>query len=90
VVEIEVKKTLLLYLPLLIIMVTDPTYAQHYSKDFLEQGNTGGWSSSLKTWDEEWAWMLVKRFIRISGLTSGVLWLSEVSGFDTIVCDTEV
>ena len=48
--EIEMKKTLLLYLPLLIIMVTDPTYAQHYSKDFLEQGSTGGWSSSLKTW----------------------------------------
>jgi len=53
--EIEMYKTLLLYLPLLIIMVTDPTNAQHYSKDFLEQGNTGGWSSSLKTWDEEWS-----------------------------------
>jgi hypothetical protein len=49
------KKMLLFFIPLLIVMVTGPTYAQHYSKDFLEPGNPGGWSTSLKTWDEEWS-----------------------------------
>ena len=49
------KKMVLLFISLLTVMVTAPTYAQHYSKDFLEQGNPGGWSSSLKTWDEEWS-----------------------------------
>ena len=49
------KKRLLLYIPLLIFIMAPPSLAQHYSKDFLEPGNPGGWSASLKTWDEEWS-----------------------------------
>ena len=34
-------------------LMLDNVSATTYCKDFLEYGNPGGWSNSLKTWDEE-------------------------------------
>ena len=36
-------------------LMASPCYAIEYCKDFLESGNPGGWSGSLKTWDDEWS-----------------------------------
>ena len=33
--------------------MSESTYAIEYCKDVLEQGNSGGWITSGKTWDEE-------------------------------------
>ena len=39
----------------LLVLAAVPAAAQiSYCKDFLETGNPGGWSESLKTFDEEW------------------------------------
>ncbi len=35
-------------------LMVSPCYAIEYCKDFLESGNPGGWSVSLKTFDDEW------------------------------------
>lgn len=48
------KNSPLFYIPLLVFIMATSSFAQHYSKDFLEIGNPGGWSTSWKTWDEEW------------------------------------
>ena len=34
--------------------LSSPCFAIHYCKDFLEPGNPGGWSESLKTFEDEW------------------------------------
>ena len=34
--------------------MVSPCFAIEYCKDFLESGNSGGWSASLKTFDDEW------------------------------------
>jgi hypothetical protein len=47
------KKTLIFFISLLIFSMPSLSFADHYSSDFLEPGNPGGWSGSLKTWDEE-------------------------------------
>jgi hypothetical protein len=42
-----------------------------YSKDFLEQGNPGGWIGSLKTFDDEWA-------LSPSGTVDMDIWLNDL------------
>jgi len=42
-----------------------------YCKDFLEQGNPGGWNGSLKTFDDEWA-------LSPSGTVDMDIWLNDV------------
>ena len=47
------KRVLIVCLVGLTLMVS-PCFAIQYCKDFLESGNPGGWSTSLKTFDDEW------------------------------------
>jgi hypothetical protein len=39
---------------LLLSLMVSPCFGIQYCKDFLETGNPGGWSASLKTFDDEW------------------------------------
>ena len=39
---------------LIVGLVPNPAFAIEYCKDFLESGNPGGWTESLKTFDDEW------------------------------------
>ena len=48
------KFALLCVLVLLIARMTNPAFGVEYGADFLETGNPGGWSESLKTFDEAW------------------------------------
>ena len=47
------KKLSIVCLLVLGLMVS-PCFAIQYCKDFLEPGNPGGWSESLKTFEDEW------------------------------------
>jgi hypothetical protein len=91
------KKSLLFYIPLLVFIMATSSFAQHYSKDFLETGNPGGWSTSLKTWDEEWTLnageeIYLDIWFNIDcSLITGGLWIvfdpAEVSLLDVQVYD---
>ena len=39
---------------LVLFLMLSPCFAIEYCKDFLEPGNPGGWSESLKTFEDEW------------------------------------
>jgi hypothetical protein len=39
---------------LVLELMVSPCFAIQYCKDFLEAGNPGGWSASVKTFDDEW------------------------------------
>ena len=48
------KISTIFMLSLVLGLVFCPVFAIEYCKDFLESGNPGGWSASLKTFDDEW------------------------------------
>ena len=49
------KKLFALWMFVLLFASTSGTaFAIGYCKDFLEDGNPGGWEISQKTWDDEW------------------------------------
>ena len=49
------KKLLALWMFVLIFpLISGNVFAIGYCKDFLEDGNPGGWEISQKTWDDEW------------------------------------
>jgi hypothetical protein len=41
-------------LALIMILMVNPAFGVEYGVDFLEPGNPGGWSGSLKTFDDAW------------------------------------
>ncbi len=47
------KKSFIFFIFLLIFSMPSLSFADHFLNDFLEPENPGGWSNSLKTWDEE-------------------------------------
>lgn len=47
------KKSIIFFISLLIFIMPSLSFADHFLNDFLEPENPGGWSGSLKTWDEE-------------------------------------
>ena len=58
----------------LIGLLSNPSIAVEYCKDFLEPGNPGG-ENSLKTWDEEWTlnpWEEVEIDIWVNDLPAGL------------------
>ena len=47
-------KRLSIVCSLILTLVVTPCFAIQYCKDFLEAGNPGGWTGSLKTFEDEW------------------------------------
>lgn len=49
------KRTLIISaMPIFLLLLTAPVFGIKYSVDFLETGNPGGWTNSLKTFDTDW------------------------------------
>jgi len=49
------KSAFIWMLALFLTWMVNPASGVEYGTDFLETGNPGGWSDSLKTYDEEWS-----------------------------------
>ena len=52
-------------------LMVSPCFAVEYCKDFLESGNLGGWSASLKTFEDEWT-------LGVGDEISVDIWLNDV------------
>jgi hypothetical protein len=65
-------KRLIVFSTVVLTLIVNPCFAIEYCKDFLESGNPGGWSASLKPFDDEWT----------MGAESGVeleIWINDVT-----------
>ena len=48
------NKLFIYYVSLVVlIFMASPAFSIQYCKDFLEPGNSGGWGTSIKTWEDE-------------------------------------
>ena len=56
---------------LVLSLLTNPVFAIKYCKDFLEEGNEGGWTDGLRTWDEEWT-------LTVSGDVEMDIWINDI------------
>ena len=64
-------KRLLVVCSVVFTLMVSPCFAIEYCKDFLESGNTGGSSGSLKTFEDVWT-------MRVGDEISVDIWLNDV------------
>ena len=62
---------------LIIALASGTAFAIGFCKDYLEDGNPGGWEISLKTWDDEWT-------VHAGGEIVIDIWLNDIHRNDLI------